>query len=100
MSGIEAAELKASGKPSDLGEIKRKKPSDPAGPNGILMVGVTGFEPATSSSRTKRASQAALHPDRRVWNLFTESGWSAQEGNLGPLRAVSELERPGGRSKR
>jgi|GEM_PF-5329041 len=43
MSGIEAAELKASGKPSDLGEIKRKKPSDPAGPNGFLMVGVTGF---------------------------------------------------------
>ncbi len=29
------------------------------------MVGVTGFEPATSSSRTKRASQAALYPDRR-----------------------------------
>jgi hypothetical protein len=29
------------------------------------MVGVTGFEPATSSSRTKRASQAALYPDAR-----------------------------------
>jgi serine/threonine-protein kinase HipA len=29
------------------------------------MVGVAGFEPTTSSSRTKRASQAALHPDLR-----------------------------------
>ena len=27
------------------------------------MVGVAGFEPTTSSSRTKRASQAALYPD-------------------------------------
>ena len=27
------------------------------------LVGVAGFEPTTSSSRTKRASQAALHPD-------------------------------------
>ena len=29
-----------------------------------LKVGVRGFEPPTSSSRTKRASQAALHPEK------------------------------------
>lgn len=27
------------------------------------ILGVAGFEPATSSSRTKRASQTALYPD-------------------------------------
>jgi hypothetical protein len=30
----------------------------------FYLVGVAGFEPTTSSSRTKRASQAALHPDK------------------------------------
>lgn len=30
---------------------------------GIAMVGVTGFEPATSSTPRKRASRAAPHPD-------------------------------------
>jgi hypothetical protein len=29
------------------------------------MVGAKGFEPSTSWSRTRRASQAALRPDRR-----------------------------------
>ena len=29
------------------------------------MVGVTGFEPATSASRTQRSSQAELHPARQ-----------------------------------
>ncbi len=29
----------------------------------IKMVGMTGFEPATSASRTLRSSQAELHPD-------------------------------------
>jgi hypothetical protein len=28
------------------------------------MVGAKGFEPSTSWSRTRRASQAALRPDR------------------------------------
>jgi hypothetical protein len=28
-----------------------------------IFVGVIGFEPTTSSSRTKRASRAALHPE-------------------------------------
>src|SRR6267142_665544 len=30
---------------------------------GIKMVGAKGFEPSTSWSRTRRASQAALRPD-------------------------------------
>jgi hypothetical protein len=30
------------------------------------MVGVSGFEPPTSRSRTVRSSQAELHPDARV----------------------------------
>jgi hypothetical protein len=29
-----------------------------------IMVGAKGFEPSTSWSRTRRASQAALRPDR------------------------------------
>ncbi len=28
------------------------------------LVGMAGFEPATSSSRTKRANRAALHPEK------------------------------------
>ena len=30
------------------------------------MVGANGFEPSTSWSRTRRASQAALRPDRHA----------------------------------
>jgi hypothetical protein len=30
------------------------------------MVGVVGFEPTTSASRTLRANLAALHPDRFI----------------------------------
>src|SRR5207253_8849566 len=33
---------------------------------GIRMVGANGFEPSTSWSRTRRASQAALRPDRQA----------------------------------
>src|SRR5713101_3657595 len=33
---------------------------------GIKMVGAKGFEPSTSWSRTRRASQAALRPDRHA----------------------------------
>ena len=29
----------------------------------MKMVGATGFEPATSASRTQRSSQAELRPD-------------------------------------
>jgi hypothetical protein len=31
---------------------------------GFEVVGANGFEPSTSWSRTRRASQAALRPDR------------------------------------
>jgi hypothetical protein len=31
---------------------------------GFEVVGASGFEPPTSWSRTRRASQAALRPDR------------------------------------
>ncbi len=37
------------------------------------MVGVRGFEPPTSASRTRRANQAALHPASVIiggFNLF------------------------------
>src|SRR5271169_2345163 len=37
---------------------------------GKGMVGAKGFEPSTSWSRTRRASQAALRPDRKTWAEF------------------------------
>ena len=45
----------------------------------VQNLGMAGFEPTTSSSRTKRASQAALHPDiiticfQYTTKLFLES---------------------------
>lgn len=36
------------------------------------MIGVAGFEPTTSSSRTKRASQAALHPEIQLGNRLLQ----------------------------
>ncbi len=33
------------------------------------MVGLTGFEPATSSTPRKRASQAALQPDTKLHSI-------------------------------
>ena len=41
------------------------------------MVGVPGFEPGTSSSRTKRANRAALHPEEP--QEYSDSG--PQEAN-------------------
>jgi hypothetical protein len=35
------------------------------------MVGAKGFEPSTSWSRTRRASQAALRPDK--WSEYEDS---------------------------
>src|SRR5690242_13091003 len=35
------------------------------------VVGAKGFEPSTSWSRTNRASQAALRPDRHAWSEAT-----------------------------
>lgn len=48
---------------SDLG-IKKRLPSEVFSP--ILMVGATGFEPATSWSRTKRATKLRYAPTQRL----------------------------------
>ena len=48
------------------------EPTYPAWKAGVLplnytrTVGVTGFEPATSWSQTRRSSQAEPHPDRVI----------------------------------
>ena len=39
----------------------------------LTFVGVTGFEPATSASQTRRSSQAELHPDCYVSLSFKEA---------------------------
>ncbi len=36
-----------------------------------VMVGVRGFEPPTSASRTPRADQTAPHPDRNIRVVLT-----------------------------
>ena len=41
---------------TNLGAFRRQ------GSNELLLVGMPGFEPGTSASRTLRANQAALHP--------------------------------------
>jgi hypothetical protein len=33
---------------------------------GFYVVGVAGFEPATSSSQTRRDNRATLHPEQSV----------------------------------
>jgi hypothetical protein len=38
---------------------------------GFYLVGVAGFEPATSSSQTRRDDRATLHPD---FLLISDSG--------------------------
>ena len=43
------------------------------GLEGGKMVGVAGFEPATSCSQSRRASQAALYPDTVEANLAAEA---------------------------
>jgi hypothetical protein len=45
------------------GVVRRLRSCAPAGRLQTGPVGVRGFEPRTSSSRTMRASQAALYPD-------------------------------------
>ena len=36
----------------------------------FFAVGVSGFEPPTSSSRTKRANRTALHPEKQKQNII------------------------------
>ncbi len=40
---------------------------------GIIEIGVTGFEPATSCSQSRRSSQAELHPDTLQLNIVYET---------------------------
>jgi hypothetical protein len=40
------------------------------------MVGANGFEPSTSWSRTRRASQAALRPDRYAQAHLCDPSWT------------------------
>ena len=52
------------------------------------LVGVAGFEPATSSSQTRRYNRATLHPETWVFLVFYNnmllSGWL--DSNLRPPR--------------
>ena len=50
---------------SDVKLVTTKRNRSTFSPNGLKMVlvGVTGFEPATSWSQTKRSSQAELRPE-------------------------------------
>ena len=54
------------------------------------MVGANGFEPSTSWSRTRRASQAALRPDLvlRAGIQFTRDSTHLQPVQTGQLDAV------------
>ena len=65
------------------------------------MVGAKGFEPSTSWSRTRRASQAALRPDGEAErgqetarrDLKNSTGNEASPANVFcPLRRVSRPE--------
>ena len=55
------------------------------------MVGVTGFEPATSASRTQRSSQAELHP---VHSEKREVTQAIRKGKQGSVIATVMLRRP------
>ena len=51
-----------------LGSVGHEKAPVTSSP-GLGLVGVRGFEPPTSSSRTTRANRAALHPERCTQQL-------------------------------
>ena len=72
------------------------------------MVGAKGFEPSTSWSRTRRASQAALRPDNRKQqeNALLQGGleyhseaepatdcFSVHSANEALLRSTQEMKR-------
>ena len=45
------------------------------------MVGANGFEPSTSWSRTRRASQAALRPEQDAQTMKSEQRYSLTQAN-------------------
>src|SRR4051794_4484893 len=62
-----------------------------------MVVGLTGFEPATSSSRTKRATKLRHSPKSRVAYMGSASGRNrviaGDEGEQGRLRTAGETDR-------
>ena len=52
------------------------------------MVGAKGFEPSTSWSRTRRASQAALRPDKSTQTLKNLSEYIAYHGSCARGTAI------------
>ena len=47
-----------------VGEMTLEQPLDD---QGVVLIGATGFEPATSASRTQRSIQAELRPVAFYW---------------------------------
>ena len=47
-----------------------------------ISVGVTGFEPATSWSQTRRSSQAEPHPESIVFHYTFKTSYKVQESNV------------------
>ena len=65
------------------------EPTYPAWKAGVLplnytriSVGVTGFEPATSWSQTRRSSQAEPHPESIVFHYTFKTSYKVQESNV------------------
>ena len=64
----------------------------------ILEIGVTGFEPATSCSQSRRSGQAELHPDKPVgrgWHYTVGGGRDAIGRTLEIQRRVRRIRGPG-----
>ena len=82
--------------PDFKGFLKKKiervmgiEPTYPAWKAGVLplnytriSVGVTGFEPATSWSQTRRSSQAEPHPESIVFHYTFKTSYKVQESNV------------------
>ncbi len=52
---------------------------------GFVVVGVRGFEPPASSSRTTRANRAALHPENEAAKLINPSQLAKNLFNFGKI---------------
>ncbi len=52
----------------DLKTRRRQANGYAEAPRPSRLVGVAGFEPTTSSSRTTRANRTALHPEVKIQN--------------------------------
>ena len=48
----------------------------------FVRIGVTGFEPATSWSQTRRSSQAEPHPESIVFHYTFKTSYKVQESNV------------------